>query len=79
MTDQTNAQSRPYLQNDHATIRLDDSVIATPLLELSPVVVRTDSIPADVEEPARRQQPHNSAFDRTAGSHSLAAAGQRRR
>jgi hypothetical protein len=79
MTDQTNAQSRPYLHDDLATIRLDDSVIATPLLELWPVVVRRDSIRADVEELVRRQQPHNSAFDRTAGSHSLAAAGQRGR
>ena len=78
--DARNCGRRPYLHDDLATIRLDDSVIAVPLLELWPVVVQRGPIPTDVEELVRRlQQPHNSAFDRAAGSHSLAAAGQRER
>jgi hypothetical protein len=66
---------RSYLHDDLATIRLDDSLVAEPPLELWPIVVRRVQIPADVEAlVSRLQQPRNSAFDRTAGSHSLPAA-----
>src|SRR5207247_2518307 len=65
---------------DLATIRLPDSLIAAPLLELWPVVVRRCEVPADVEQMVSRlQQPHNPAVERTVGSHSLAAAAHRER
>jgi len=70
----------PYLHDDLATIRLPDSLIAAPLLELWPVVVRRCEVPADVEQMVSRlQQPHNPAVERTVGSHSLAAAAHRER
>ena len=40
---------RPYLHDDLATVRLADSLIAAPPLELWPVVVRRCMVPADVE------------------------------
>jgi hypothetical protein len=71
---------RPYLHDDLATIRLPDSLVAAPLLELWPVVVRRCEVPADVEQMVSRlQQPHNPAVERTVGSHSLAAAAHRER
>jgi predicted nucleotidyltransferase len=71
---------RPYLHDDLATIRLPDSLIAAPLLELWPVVLRRCQVPADVEQlVSRLPPPHNNAFDRAAGSRSLATAGQRER
>jgi hypothetical protein len=62
---------RPYLHDGLATSRRDGAVIATPLLELWPLVVRRGSRPANVEKLVRRQQPHNSAVEQAAGSRSL--------
>jgi hypothetical protein len=71
---------RPYLHDDLTAIRLPESLIAAPPLQLWPVVVRRCQVAADVEAMVSRlQQPHNNAVDRTAGSHSLAAAGHRDR
>ena len=71
---------RPYLRDDLATIRLPDSLMAAPPLELWPVVVRRCKVPADVEGMVRRLgQPHNDAVERPAGSHSVAAAAHRER
>ncbi|MFQ5830971.1 MAG: hypothetical protein ACE5JD_17735 [Candidatus Methylomirabilia bacterium] len=71
---------RPYLHDDLATIRLPDSLIAAPLLELWPIVVRRCQVPADVERlVSHLQQPRNSAVERPAGSHSLAVAAHRER
>jgi len=71
---------RPYLHDDLATIQLPDSLIAAPLLEVWPDVLRRCRVPADVEGlVSRLQQPHNNAVERTAGSHSLAAAAHRER
>jgi predicted nucleotidyltransferase len=71
---------RPYLHDDLATIRLPDSLIAAPPLDLWPVVVRRCQVPVDVEQlVSRLHGPHNDAVERTAGSHSLAALLQRER
>lgn len=40
---------RPYLHDDLVTVRLADSLVAAPPLELWPVVVRRCTVPADVE------------------------------
>lgn len=59
---------RPHLHDDLATIRLPDSLIAAPPLELWPVVVRRCQVPADVERlVSRLHEPHKSAFEQTAG------------
>ena len=71
---------RPYLHDDVATIRLPDSLIAAPLLDLWPRVVRRCQVPADVEEMVSRlPQSHDTAVERTAGSPSLAAGAHRDR
>src|SRR6266545_4512106 len=71
---------RPHLHDDLATIRLPDSLIAAPPLELWPVVMRRCQVPADVERlVSRLHEPHNSAVEQTAGSHTLAAAAHRER
>ena len=51
---------RPYLHDDLATIRLPDSLLAAPPLELWPRVVRRCPVPADVEEMVSRlPRSHN--------------------
>ena len=71
---------RPHLHDDLATIRLPDSLIAAPPLDLWPTVVRRCQVPADVETlVSRLHEPHNNAVEQTAGSHSLAAAAHRER
>ena len=71
---------RPYLHDDLAALRLPDSLIAAPPVELWPVVVHRCKAPADVEEMVSRlQQPHDDAVERRAGSRSLAAAAYRER
>jgi hypothetical protein len=57
---------RPFLHDDLATVKLADSLIGAPPLELWPVVVRRVVLPADVERfVARLGEPHNNALQRT--------------
>jgi predicted nucleotidyltransferase len=71
---------RPHLHDDLATIRLPDSLIAAPPLELWPIVVRRCQVPADVERlVSRLHEQHNNAVAQTAGSRSPAAAAHRER
>ncbi len=59
---------RPYLHDDLATVRLADSLIAAPPLELWPVVVRRCAVPADVERLlANLTVPHNRPLPPPAG------------
>ena len=59
---------RPYLHDDLATVRLADSLIAAPPLELWPVVVRRCTVPADVERLlASLTVPHNNPLQPPAG------------
>ena len=59
---------RPYLHDDLATVRLADSIIAAPPLELWPVVVRRCTVPADVERLlANLTAPHNNPLQPPAG------------
>ena len=52
---------RPYLHDDTATVRLVDSLIGSPPLELWPAVVRRVALPADVEQfLARLGEPQTS-------------------
>ncbi len=58
---------RPYLHDDTATVRLVDSLIETPPLELWPAVIRRVALPADVEQfLARLGEPHNKPVNPTA-------------
>ncbi|SRR6266571_5235213 len=59
---------RPYLHDDLAAVRLADSLIAAPPLDLWPVVVRRGTLPADVERAlASLAIPHNNRLQVTAG------------
>lgn len=56
---------RPYLHDDLRTVRLSDSLVAKPPLELWPAVVRRCDVPADVERLiAGFDVPHNPCAPR---------------
>jgi hypothetical protein len=64
--DALNCGRRPYLHDDLNTVRLDDTVVAKPPLELWPVVVRRCEVPDDVERlVAGFDKPHNQRVQRT--------------
>jgi len=57
---------RPYLHDDFSTVRLSDTLVAEPPLELWPAVVRRCEVPADVERlVAGFDEPHNQRMQRT--------------
>jgi hypothetical protein len=67
LSDALHCGRRPHLHDDLATIRLPDSLIAAPPLELWPIVVRRCQVPADVERlVSRLHEPHNNALEQTA-------------
>jgi hypothetical protein len=69
---------RPYLHDDLKTVRLADALTAAPPLELWPAVVRTCTVPADVEGLlANLAEPHNNRLQATVGG--LGGAGPARR
>jgi predicted nucleotidyltransferase len=74
--DALNCGRRPYLHDDLNTVCLDDALVATPPVELWPVVVRRVKLPADVERfLARLGEPHNYSVHPTPGAPSLSAPG----
>ena len=64
---------RSHLHDDLGTIRLPDSLIAAPPLDLWPVVVRRCRLPADVERLVNcLHEPHSNPVKHAAGSHTPA-------
>jgi predicted nucleotidyltransferase len=64
---------RSHLHDDLGTIRLPDSLIAAPPLDLWPVVVRRCRPPADVERLVNRlHEPHSNQVEHAAASHAPA-------
>jgi hypothetical protein len=66
---------RPHLHDDFGTIRLPDSLVAAPPLDLWPVVVRRCRPPADVERlVSRLHEPHSDPVEHGAGPLALPCA-----
>jgi predicted nucleotidyltransferase len=62
--DASHCGRRPHLHDDLGTIRLHDSLIVAPPLDLWPLVVRRCRPPADVERLVSRvQEPHSKVAD----------------